>query len=277
MLRKLFLALAIAVSSGLHAEIVEITQIDEIRPYATEDSLSLFDIDDTLIDNRFSLGTCAWRNWVKTKLSKYETKFVLYDALTLFIAQAAPYKTVEPTTAALIHDLQIQGHAVFGFTARGRSQWYTTDIEGVDLFTYRQLKQVGIDFKETRAPEGLQRLDSAYFCDGIIFARHIKKGDLLKRILRDLQYRPSLIIFVDDRLDQMQSVEAALAEIGIPFIGFWYRRSEIDRQNFDPRVANVQLEALLQGEVMSDETAAGKAKNNSDEFAKFHYSPCNLL
>lgn len=266
MFKKIILVLTIFLTPLLHAEIVEITKIDDIRPYVTENCLCLLDIDDTLIDNPFSLGSPPWRSWVKSKLLNYNTNFVLYDALTLFIAQNAPYKTVEPTTATLVADLQSQGHAVFAFTARGRTQWYTTDLEGVDQFTHAQLHHVGIDFKNTQIPAELQSLEDKYFYDGIIFAQHIKKGDLLKHLFKDLNYSPSLIIFVDDKLDQVQSVEAALKEVGIPFIGFWYRRSEIDRKNFNPMIANIQLEALLsQREIISDEAALELTKSKQND------------
>jgi hypothetical protein len=118
MFEKMILISSILFTSLLQAGIVEITQIDDIRPYITKNALYLFDIDDTLIDNPFSLGSPPWRSWVKSKLPNYNTNFVLYDALTLFIAKNAPYKTVEPSTANLIADLQSEGHAVFAFTAR---------------------------------------------------------------------------------------------------------------------------------------------------------------
>lgn len=266
MLNKMILISSFFLTSFLQADIMEITQIDDIRPYITKDALYLFDIDDTLIDNPFSLGSPPWRNWVKSKLPNYDINFVLYDALTLFIAKNAPYKTVEPSTANLIADLQNQGHAVFAFTARGRSQWYTTDIEGVDRFTDEQLHHAGIDFKATLIPEELQSLETTYFCDGVIYAQHIAKGDLLKHLFKDLKYYPSLVIFVDDKLEQVQSVEAAVKGAGIPFIGFWYRRSEFDRKNFNPMIANIQLESLLlQGEIIDDDAALELAKTKQSD------------
>lgn len=263
-------------SSFLSAELMEINQIDAIRPYITENALCLFDIDDTLIDNPTFLGSSPWRNWIKSKTAHFSTNFVLYDALTLFIAKNGPYKTVEPSTSALITDLQNQGQTVFAFTARGRSQWYTTHIEGVDRFTHEQLRYAGIDFKKTVIPQALQALDPTYFYEGIIFAKHIQKGDLFKQLFKDLNYTPSLILFVDDKLDQVQSVEAAVKEVGIPFIGFWYRRSELDRNNFNPKVTNIQLESLLlTGEIMCDETALELANINPNDDHQAYFN--NIL
>src|SRR5262249_21251501 len=111
----------------------------------------------------------------------------------------------------------------------------------------------------------LQNLDRAHFYQGIIFAKHIAKGELLKRLFQDLDYAPSLILFVDDKREQVESVEAALKDSNIPFVGFWYKRSALDRADFNPIVANIQLEALLlNGEVFSDKEAKKLAQSKKD-------------
>lgn len=256
MLKNLFLALTLFVIYS-HAEILEIYDMDEVRAFATQqEDLVLFDVDDTLITNSVTLGSPAWRSWAKSKVNVTHPDFVVYDALTLFSAKKVPYRAVEPATVTLISDLQAQGITTFAFTARGRSEWYTTTIEGVDKFTHQQLNGAGIDFNLTSIPEGLQNLDPSYFQNGIIFAQHIKKGELLSQLLEDLDYHPTSIIFVDDKLDQVQSVEAALKDTGIPFKGFWYRKIETLSKNFNPQVANVQLENLLvRDQILSDEEA----------------------
>lgn len=280
MLKKFVIVSAVFFSSLLQAEIIEIRQIEDVRPEAIENALQflsidvepgaiknalyLFDIDDTLIVNPFSLGSSSWRNWAKQKIPKYDTPFVVYDALTLYIAKNASYIAVEPTTASLIADLQNEGIAALAFTARGRSQWYTSDIEGIDRFTHEQLIQAGMDFKKTIIPQELLSLEPTYFKDGIIFAQHIKKGDLLKHLFKDLNYLPSIIIFIDDKLEQVESVEKVVKETGIPFLGFWYRRAELDGANFDPLVADIQLEALLlRQEIVKDEDAKEIAQEKS--------------
>ena len=266
MYKKIIVSVFVFLSSYIQADIIPIDQIEDIRPYIDQNALVLFDIDDTLITNPYSLGSSPWRSWAKSKISHYDADFVVYDALTLYIAKKAHYKAVESSTVGLISDLQQSGIAVFAFTARGRSQWYTTDIKGVDQFTHKQLNHVGIDFKQTVIPVELQHLESTYFYKGIIFAQHIKKGDLLKHLLKDLNYHPSCIVFVDDKLDQVQSVEAVVKEAKIPFFGFWYRRAESDGANFSPMVANVQLEnLLLKNKIVKDKEAKKIAETRSEK------------
>lgn len=270
MYKKIILSFFIIFSAVLKADIMEIDHIDEVRPYIIQqNALFLFDIDDTLITNPFSLGRPAWRNWAKINLPKGGKEFVLYDALTLYIAKNAPYQPVESTTAQLISDLQQQGFPVFAFTARGRSEWYTSNIKGVDDFTHQQLNNVGIDFAESFIPSELQFLEQAYFYKGIIFAQHIPKGDLLKHLFKDLNYQPSCIIFIDDKLDQVKSVEAAAKESEIPFFGFWYRRVEFDGANFNPMLASIQLEnILLNNRIASDVEAEEIVKNMQENDPK---------
>lgn len=267
-LLKINLILSILFISSPQAGIVEINNIDEVRPYITQNALFLFDIDDTLITNPLSCGSPLWRSWIKSEITKNHPNCSLYDALTFFIAKNVPCKTVESSTAHLIADLQNGGHVVLAFTARGRFQWYSTKIDELDRFTDEQLKHVGIDFEKTLIPKELSALDPYYFYKGIIFSneQHLKKGDLMKHLFKDVKYTPSLIVFVDDKLDQVQSVESAVKEAGIPFIGFWYRRSEFDRKLLNTMIANVQLESLLfQGEVIDDEAALEIAKTKQQD------------
>lgn len=256
MLKKTLLGLLLLTYS-LQAEIVEIYHMDDIRTYITnQNDLVLFDVDDTLITNQTSLGAPAWRSWIKPKVKKYDLNFPIYDALTFYVAKSIDYQATEPGIPALIFDLQQKDVVTFAFTSRGRGEWYTTNLEGVDEFTHQQLNRVGIDFNKTKVPEKLISLENLYFDRGILFSQHIAKGDLLKHLFQDLNYTPSTLIFIDDKLDQVKSVETAALEMGIPFIGFWYRHSEFVAKKFNPMLTNVQLTALLlEGVILSDEEA----------------------
>lgn len=246
MLKKILLAILLLFSTHLQGEIIEIYEIEDIRSFVTQkDTLVLFDIDNTLITSSMSLGSYAWRTWIKNKLPNHELDFPLYDALVLYIAKNIPWKPVESNTPQLIADLQLNNIPVFAFTARGRKRWYNMNIHGVDYFTHRQLDHIDIHFNQTLIPDELQKLESDYFHEGIIFAGSIQKGNLFKHLFKDLNYHPSLIIFIDDKLELVQSVESAIQEFGIPIIGFWYRRTERDDKSFNPLIANIQLEHLL--------------------------------
>lgn len=254
-MNRLLVVIATCLAPLLNAEIIETINIDDVRAYVTTDSLCLFDVDDTLIANPFHLGAGPWRKWAKPYIEKHSRDFSLYDALTFLIAVKAPYQPVEDSTATLISDLQDAGITSIAFTARAVDSWHATVVDGLDQFTHAQLKHAGIDFSRTVLPQSFEALERCHFREGILFSAHVEKGTFLKHVIQSLNYKPGRIIFVDDRLDQVQSVAAAAAAENIPFTGFWYRRSNYEHANFNPLATLFQLDRLLDGQIVSDEEA----------------------
>ena len=258
MFRNIFLILLLSVS--LNAEIFEIDNIDEIRPYATDPSgIVLLDIDDTLIAPPFMLGRSGWRGWAKDTLTDIEAPFNVYESLALYIAVRAPYIPVEDSAVKLVSDLQARNVPTFAFTARGRTFWYNINLMGMDRFSEQQLHQAGYDFSQSFIPKGMA-IPHEFFYNGIIFTEYkVKKGDFLVKIFKNLPYRPTHIVFVDDKLDQVKSVEKAAKELNIPFYGFWYKASDNEAKRLNPMIANIELEELLfYKNLITDENAREK-------------------
>lgn len=258
MFKKILLILLLV--SSLNAEIFEIDNIDDIRPYATDPSgIVLLDIDDTLIAPPFILGRSGFRVWAKDALTEREAPFNVYEALTLYIAVRAPYIPLEEAAVKLVSDLQARNIPTFAFTARGRTYWYNIHLLGVDRFSEQQLHQAGYDFRKSHLPRGFN-VPEEFFYNGIIFTEYkVKKGDFFIKIFKNLSYRPSHIVFVDDKLDQVKSVEKAAKELNIPFYGFWYKASDNEAKHLNPMLANIELEELLyKDNIVSDEKAREK-------------------
>ncbi len=53
------------------------------------------------------------------------------------------------------------------------------------------------------------------------------KGEVLKSFLKHLPFIPTRIIFVDDRQDNLESVEHVLQDMGIEYSGWLYNRADI--------------------------------------------------
>ena len=239
----------------LQAEIIKTVQIDEIVQSVTDDTLVLFNIAEVLMDTETSLGTQAWRKYIRSRLDSKD-----HDALSLFVFQNIPAKTPEPETASVVTYLQEQGFPVFAFTSRGRHEWYQTQIENIDILTENALRQIGIDFSLNQLPPSLANLDlefQDYFHAGIIYATNsFEKGEILAKFLETTDYRPSKIVFVDDKADSLKIVEEAMNALGISFTGYAYSRTAVDHAKFNPMIAHIQLEWLLSnGQVLSDEEA----------------------
>ncbi len=52
------------------------------------------------------------------------------------------------------------------------------------------------------------------------------KGKILRTFLAEVYFRPELIVFIDDTLENLQSVESAAEVLGIPFVGLHYCSKE---------------------------------------------------
>lgn len=243
------------VACSIDASIAKTNQIEDIKSEVTEDSLVLFNIAEVLMDTEISLGTQAWRKYVRTRLDSKT-----HDELTLFIFKNVPPKAVEQVTPSMIQDFQERGISVFAFTSRGRHEWYATQIENIDLVTEDLLRQIQIDFSKTILNPHLSYFNtyfSNYFHEGVIYTTNtLDKGELLVKMLSETGYLPAKIVFVDDKGDSLQSVENAVKELGIPFYGYTYSRTAKDHVNFDPMIAHIQLDWLITtGEIISDEAA----------------------
>lgn len=240
----------------LPAEIEEITQIEQIlSSIEKDDTLILFNISEVVIDSQIDLGTSAWRKYIRKRAPQ------AHDALTLFVARNVPQKPVEDVTPQIIKNLQDKGYPVMAFTSRGRSEWYSTKVPGVDQLTEDLLKEIHVDFSRSQLPPAFKNLDKSlfapYYRNGILYANHMEKGDFLKEILQSTGYRPSKIIFVDDKRDSLETVETALKELGIPFAGFWYTRTALDHHNFSLMIAHVQLAKLIfEARLLSNDEAS---------------------
>lgn len=259
MLTKLFSTLSVAACltlTTLNAEIVEINQIETILPSIEQDTFVIFNIAEVLTDSEISLGSSPWRKYVKEKTGSY----TVHDYLSWMAFLEIPHKPVESITPKLIKDLQQREIAVAAFTSRGRSEWYSTAIYGVDLQTEKTLAEMNIDFTRSALPFVFIQMEGNPFLEhsrnGIFYSNHMEKGHFLKLLLSDSGYKPSSVVFIDDKRDSLEIVEAAMKELGIPFHGFWYTRTQQDRKNFSPMVAHLQLQAMLdKKKIPSDQEA----------------------
>lgn len=252
----IFVAISSFYITSVESVIHKTDSIKDIIPEIKNDTCVLFNIAEVLMDTETSLGSQAWRKYVRARVDSQT-----HDALTFFVFQKIPPKVPEHRTPALIANLQKEGIAVFAFTSRGRHEWYSTEMAAIDWITEDLLRKIHIDFSLTKLPPALSTLSILfpdYYHKGIVYATNtIGKGTLLKQIIEKTGYRPAKIVLVDDKIDSLESVEEIMKAYGIEFVGFAYNRTSKDHQDFDPMIAHIQLDWLInRGEILSDEQAA---------------------
>lgn len=247
---------SICLGNLLTAEVVKIKSLDEMS--LSSSALVLFDIDDTLIDSSTMLGSKAWRNYIR-EATKDDDSVNWHDLISLFIAQNHPYETVEPHADQKVAEFQNAGHIVCGFTSRERNRWYDMPYPNIDLLTWQQLNAVNIQFSHESLLNAFPQLaDVPQYNRGSFFADIEPKGKFLHHMIKTTAVVPRMIVFVDDKLAQVESVEATLTEFGIDHVCYWYCAIEEKAKQFNPLIANIELYYLLlsQGnEYLSDSDA----------------------
>lgn len=219
-----------ATNGGMQHDCQEIKCLEDIKLIlnSEQSSLILFDIDNTIIKTAQQLGSDQWfDNQLAHRTAQGENSAeAVKNILPLYhaVQRATPVQLIEHSTPKLINELRNDGHMVFGFTSRGHE---------LAEATRQQLKGVGINlglaFDETNNKTLLNQ-HPVYFDKGIIYCNGRNKGLCLPDILEYLRVffsqvqAPESIVFIDDKLSNVQAVGAMANQLKIPCSGFHFTR-----------------------------------------------------
>ena len=189
----------------------------------------IFDIDNTLAepDNLDQYGSDQWlQTHVERIVEKGIPTVKAWDIMLplWFEIQKDPkfsLRPVEKNTVEIFKDIQKLSDKTIGLTAR--SFPILSD-------TLRLLKHVGINFLDNGFTEDFM-FDGVpgEYTHGIFFCGTGDKGESLLELFARLNYYPDIIIFVDDKEKNVQSVEKAALLKNIEFLGIHYTHLEIGR------------------------------------------------
>jgi hypothetical protein len=235
------LALVYIITTGhLYAVIFDSNNIADITPYIEQDTLVIFDLDDTVFRTASILGNDAWFNYQVQQSTKNGLSFdqAVYAILPLYlvIQYFSQLEIVDPKTPAFIAELQNKNIKVMALSARSLGLCETTKYELLNL---------GVFFAKN-APSAtefsLGITHKAYYSDGILFGANNNKGQLLLQFLDVINYRPHTVIFIDDKHSHLETIERATQSRGITFIGLRYSAEDEHKASFDPVEADRLLE-----------------------------------
>ncbi len=250
MLQKWCLALSLLVVGFLYGQIKEVKNFEEISQFAKPGTLFLLDVDNTLITTVQTLGSDQWFEHRIRELSK---KIPFQEALERAVDEWEAVQKitsvilVEPKIHEIVARLQQPEHVVMGFTSRELSLMTRTlhQLNTVDI-DLSQASPVCEDFM-FRNPKPV------LFSKGILFCAGTHKGEALSAFLEHLDYTPKQIVFIDDKLRQLERVDACCKAKNIPFVGLRYGYLDEKVANFSPEIASTQLKRFRA--VLSDEEA----------------------
>jgi len=272
-MKKLLLALLTSclLFANLSALIVEAPNLDPFEKElenVDQNSFVLFDVDETLlVPKDLILNPYAreiWNNFAKETIKnpiivppgKHHDEYFLGQVLSKI-----EYEVVDPKIVEIIRTLQRKNIKTIAFTKMPVGSLGI--IPSMEDWRIEHLKKHQFDFsaafphfQETKI-NVLSTGISSLFKKGVLCANKQDKGPVLTAFLEFIRWKPSKVIFIDNRFDYLKSVEIALEETGIEFIGFHYKDVENRPRIVNDSLAKFQLMHLAQtGEWLSDQEAS---------------------
>lgn len=244
----------------LWSEIVDISSITQINEHLRNDSLVIFDLDNTIFEPTQELGNDQWfrqriRDYRNTGLDKeVSVEHALIEWLS--IQGVTKMKLVEEQSIPMISMLQDSGRSVMGLTTRGME---------VSVQTLHHLKKLGVHLSFTspfqkehvfmNGPRGV------LFKKGILFTSGTNKGSALFNFLEHADFVPKHIIFINDKASNLKEVEDFCFDKKIPFIGLRYAFLDNKVESYNHSVAIKQFEHF--GKILTDDHAKNLLKKKT--------------
>ncbi len=229
-------------SCFLCAEIIECQRLRELLPLVDQDTLVVFNINNVLTVSRQDAGSTPWAEEHIAQLMR-EKKVDKPHATNLFIPLwhdvliASDVELFDPDAEAIVHFLQQANIKVMALTNRYVEMGYPT---------HSQLRSVGIDFVknpphlEDTFVSGIE--SPAKYIEGILFNGLINfKGDTLAAFLKQINYYPKKLIYIEDKPKHLAQVGEKIAALGIPFLGIHFGALELQRQAYQSQWAALQV------------------------------------
>ena len=235
--------------SGVFSDIIEVKYFKEIASHIDQETLVVFDLDNTLIQTSQTLGSDQW--FSKEIERNIEKGMEFNDALEMALEIYVPVQNktsvtlVEEGITEFIDDLKDQGNSIIALTARNHN---------LQEATIRQLQSVGITFNTDEFNQtslDLKGDGTVNTLKGIVFLDGQNKGTYLLSFLDTMNWNPKKIVFVDDKLKNVKDVEEALNKRGVDCTGIRYGHLDEKVESINMTVADVQLQFFNQ--LLSDE------------------------
>lgn len=257
-------------------------ELDKEFEKSDDHTLIVFDIDDVLIiteDQAFHKNADQILMPIvneaiqqsKTPEAKKELETIHSLAITL------PHHTlIEKETPSLIHQLQQKKVKVIALTAMYSGPLGV--VSKMERWRVDQLKSFDIDFSSAFSDlKHISMIEIAkanqrapLFEDGILFSRGYTKGEVLKAFLKYSGFMPTKIVFVDDMVENLDSVRKEIESLNqnIDFKGFEYIGAERLYRKLDPDVIQFQFNYLIQNKKWLSDLEVKKLMTSSENNKK---------
>ena len=230
----------------------QITQITDLHPLESSiknldtDTLVIFDVDHVLImpTDEYSLNRNPYRRqlWQDLKLRSSEEDFKFLRSIAV---SSAKWRLVDPNIITILSDLNNKNIPTVALTSLATGKFRI--VEKMEDLRIKELQSVEIDFTNLTPFQGelsINELKNIHGIPmlkaGIILTAEVDKAKVLEYILRQKNYYPKKVVFIDDQLNNLESLEKLCAKLKIKFEGFHYTAVSL----MTTSVVDEQLEKL---------------------------------
>ncbi len=260
-----FILAAIAVIAQAHAEISQINTLDEVvKSYkeADQETLALFDIDMVILqpkDPAFQMANMKRFSPICKKVIQ-QLPSEKRDLFLILTTVSSDPVLIDAQMPVLLDDLTKRNVPKMALTGNFTGKFGS--IENMEEWKINHLSTVGINFsqgapyEETIVFRDLPSYRQHYstYTKGILFVNGstCPKGEALIAFLKKTSHKPKKVIFIDDREENLKSVESTLKQFdeSIAFVGLHFTGAKdypstlITEQQFESRWQEIALQAL---------------------------------
>ena len=246
-----------ATNMTTYAQITEITDFQLLKSSIKNmdlNTLVIFDVDHVLImpTDEYSLNRNPYRRqlWQDLKLRSSEEEFKFLRSIAV---SSAKWRLVDTNIMTVLSELKNKNIPTVALTSLATGKFGI--IEKMEDLRIKELQSVGIDFTNLTPLHGelpINELKSMHGTPmlkaGIILTAEVDKTKTLEYILRQKNYYPKKIVFIDDQLNNLESLEKLCTRLKIKFEGFHYTAvslmttSSVDSQLEDLRIKILEKE-----------------------------------
>jgi hypothetical protein len=253
-----------------NAQIVQASSVNEIKKYTSQfnarDTLVLFDIDYVLfaptdIILRYAGESNNYRSkHFKAIFKDFQGKEIVLDNIKVPMAEylisqilsSSKIELVSPEMPSLVNELDSQKMTVVGLTANSSGRYGIVQNES-ELHLSR-LKSLGYQFIKDNG--NLLKGNFPECISHVIFTGKKDKGKVLLSFLEQLNKNYKNIVFVDDRVKNLVSVQNALKDLQINYLGIHYTELKDKNEVLNQDIADKQFQVLAKEHIwLSDDEA----------------------
>lgn len=242
----LFSALFLLTLSA-QAEIREVATMKAALSGIHKGDVVVLDIDNTILEPTQTLGSDQWFEYLleKNKQIDSETAFENTRRDWIEVQKVTNVELVEQTTPKLVRTLQAKGIMVLALTARP---------ETLANVTAGQLRVLGVEFKTY---SGFGSNETVYN-SGVLYAGSKNKGLVLRDFFSQLNIKPNKLVFVDDKVKNVNNMDAEFGHDVFPNINFRYAAADPKVKSFSKEIAELQWSYFIDNNVLITDLEAQK-------------------